>query len=180
MEGLFFYLFGTLAVISALATVTRRDAVTSAFWLIFCFLCVAALFALLSAHFMAILQILHYAGAIMVFFLFVTMFLGKEKTKVGGGSRLLPLLALVTLIGAGLVMTQLMRGGAEPFPEISASYGSIEWVSEELLVRYLRILVPEACWIHRDPFDRECASISQRRDRCDRPQDPEGLLAVAT
>ena len=47
MEGLFFYIFGTLAVIAALATITRRDPVTSAFWLIFCFLNLAALYAML-------------------------------------------------------------------------------------------------------------------------------------
>ena len=79
MEGLFFYLFATLAVISALAMITRKDPVTSAFWLIFCFLNLAALFALLEAHLMAVLQVLIYAGAIMVFFLFVTMFLGKVQ-----------------------------------------------------------------------------------------------------
>ena len=84
MEGLFFYLFGTLAVISALATITRRDPVTSAFWLIFCFLNVAALFATLQAHLMAALQILIYAGAIMVFFLFVTMFLGRPSVAPRG------------------------------------------------------------------------------------------------
>ena len=89
MEGLFFYIFGTLAVIAALATITRRDPVTSAFWLIFCFLNVAALFAVLQAHLMAALQILIYAGAIMVFFLFVTMFLGKVKRRAAGPSKFL-------------------------------------------------------------------------------------------
>lgn len=137
MEGWFFYLFATLAVMSAVATVTRRDAVTSAFWLIFCFLCVAALFALLSAHFMAILQILIYAGAIMVFFLFVTMFLGQEKPRMAGGSRLLPLIALATLVAGAMVMTRLMTGEREAFPDVSQSYGSVEWVSEVLLSRYL-------------------------------------------
>ena len=63
MEGLFFYIFGTLAVIAALATITRRDPVTSAFWLIFCFLNVAALFAVLQAHLMAVLQQLRGQGA---------------------------------------------------------------------------------------------------------------------
>ena len=90
MEGLFFYLFATAAVISAVAMVTRKDPVTSAFWLIFCFLNVAALFATLSAHLMAVLQVLIYAGAIMVFFLFVTMFLGKTKRRSRSPIRCCP------------------------------------------------------------------------------------------
>ena len=101
MEGLFFYIFGTLAVIAALATITRRDPVTSAFWLIFCFLNVAALFAVLQAHLMAALQILIYAGAIMVFFLFVTMFLGKAKRSAAGPNRFLFGIGLVTVLAMG-------------------------------------------------------------------------------
>ena len=83
MEALFFYLLGGLSVLGAVAFVTRREAVPAAFWLVFCFLNVAALFALLSAHLLAALQILLYAGAIMVFFLFVIMLLGRRRACRG-------------------------------------------------------------------------------------------------
>lgn len=137
MEALFFYLFATVAVLAALLTVTRRDAVTAAFWLIFCFLCVAALFALLSAHFMAILQILLYAGAIMVFFLFVIMFLGKKEPKEGGGNRVVLLGGFATVVGLGVAMTRLLGAESAAFETAPASYGAIEPVSELLLSRYL-------------------------------------------
>jgi NADH-quinone oxidoreductase subunit J len=137
MEGLFFYLFATLAVIAALLTVTRRDAVMSAFWLIFCFLCVAALFALLNAHFMAVLQVLLYAGAIMVFFIFVIMFLGKDKPKQAGGNRALPAVGMLIILGLGVTMTRLLGREAAAFDPAPASFGTIEPVSELLLSRYL-------------------------------------------
>ena len=137
MEGAFFYFFATLAVLSALLTITRKDAVTSAFWLIFCFLSVAALFAMLSAHFMAVLQVLLYAGAIMVFFLFVTMFLGQERARVERSGRAAMAIGLATLLGAAWGMSRVVRGEASDFPEVSETFGGIEWVSETLLTKYL-------------------------------------------
>jgi len=139
MEALFFYLFGTVAVLAALLTVTRREPVTSAFWLIGCFLSVACLFALLSAHFMAILQILLYAGAIMVFFLFVIMFLGKDR-PVESTSRHWFLIGMATVLAAGILMTRLVRGErgeAREFPELSGTFGGVEGVSELLLTEYI-------------------------------------------
>lgn len=137
MEGLFFYLFGTAAVISAIAMITRRDPVTSAFWLIFCFLNVAALFATLQAHLMAVLQILIYAGAIMVFFLFVTMFLGKTKRAISRPNPLLYGVAGATAIAIALAMVSLLRGRPAEFPEVPDSFGTVEAVSRLLLNDYL-------------------------------------------
>ncbi len=108
MEALFFYLFGGLAVITALVTITRRDAVTSAFWLIACFLNVAALFAMLSAQFIAVMQILIYAGAIMVFFLFVTMFLGEPRRVRLNRGRAIPLISTVTVLLLAWALTPLL------------------------------------------------------------------------
>jgi NADH-quinone oxidoreductase subunit J len=136
MEGILFYLFSTLAVLSALVTITRKDPVASAFWLVFCFLTIAALFAMLSAHFMAILQILLYAGAIMVFFIFVTMFLGQGKRQRGSTGWPLMLIALATVVVSGLLMMRAVRGTPRGFPEVAGSYGSIERISELLFTRY--------------------------------------------
>lgn len=137
MEGLFFYLFATSAVISAIAMITRRDPVTSAFWLIFCFLNVAALFATLEAHLMAVLQILIYAGAIMVFFLFVTMFLGKTKRAISRPNPLLYGIAGATAIAIALAMMSLLGGRPSEFPDVEDSYGTIEGVSHLLLSEYI-------------------------------------------
>ncbi|RKZ05817.1 hypothetical protein DRQ53_06760 [bacterium] len=137
MEGLFFYIFGTLAVIGALATITRRDPVTSAFWLIFCFLNVAALFAVLQAHLMAALQILIYAGAIMVFFLFVTMFLGKATRRAAGPNRFLFGAGIASVIAMGTLIGRVVTSDRAAFGPVGEEYGTVESVSELLLGSYI-------------------------------------------
>ncbi len=137
MEGLFFYLFATLAVIAALAMVTRRDPVTSAFWLIFCFLNVAALFATLEAHLIAVLQVLIYAGAIMVFFLFVTMFLGRTKRASSGTHTALIGFALLTAAALVALLGRVVGSSPRAFLAAPEGFGTIEGVSETLLRHYL-------------------------------------------
>ena len=70
-----FYLFGIIAVVSALLFVTRKSPVAAALWLVNTMFCLAALYVLLDAHFIGAIQVLVYAGAIMVVFLFVIMLL---------------------------------------------------------------------------------------------------------
>src|SRR5436189_973032 len=70
-----FYLFGLIAIVSALLFVTRKSPVAAALWLVNTMFCLAALFVLLDAQFIGIIQVLVYAGAIMVVFLFVIMLL---------------------------------------------------------------------------------------------------------
>src|SRR5687768_13328808 len=70
-----FYLFGIIAVVSALLFVTRRSPVAAALWLVNTMFCLAALYVLLDAQFIGAIQVLVYAGAIMVVFLFVIMLL---------------------------------------------------------------------------------------------------------
>jgi NADH-quinone oxidoreductase subunit J len=70
-----FYLFGLLAIASAIAFVTRRSPVSAALWLVVTMFNLAALYVMLDAHFIGAIQVLVYAGAIMVVFLFVVMLL---------------------------------------------------------------------------------------------------------
>jgi NADH-quinone oxidoreductase subunit J len=70
-----FYLFGLFAVVSALLFVTRKSPVTAALWLVSTMFSLAAMYVLLDAQFIAAMQVLVYAGAIMVVFLFVIMLL---------------------------------------------------------------------------------------------------------
>ncbi len=73
MPLLVFMVIGTLAVASSILVVAMRNPVHSALFLLLTFLCVAALFVLKSAEFVAAVQVLVYAGGIMVLFLFVVM-----------------------------------------------------------------------------------------------------------
>jgi len=70
-----FYLFGLLAIASALAFVTRKSPVSAALWLVSVLFNLAALYVMMGAHFVGVIQVLVYAGAIMVVFLFVVMLL---------------------------------------------------------------------------------------------------------
>ncbi|HKR08258.1 MAG TPA: NADH-quinone oxidoreductase subunit J, partial [Gemmatimonadaceae bacterium] len=70
-----FYLFGVIALASALAFVTRKSPVAAALWLVNTMFSLAALYVMLDAQFIGVMQVLLYAGAIMVVFLFVVMLL---------------------------------------------------------------------------------------------------------
>src|SRR5512141_3477874 len=70
-----FYFFGLAAIVSALLFVTRKSPVAAALWLVNTMFSLAALYVMLDAQFIGAIQVLVYAGAIMVVFLFVIMLL---------------------------------------------------------------------------------------------------------
>lgn len=76
-EGIVFFALATISVISSLMVVLKKNSVSSAFSLILVLFSFAGIFALLKAHAMAAFQILVYAGAIMVLFVFVIMLLNQ-------------------------------------------------------------------------------------------------------
>jgi NADH-quinone oxidoreductase subunit J len=80
-EQAIFWLLAGLTVFFALFTMTRRNPVTAVMSLVGTFFCLAGIYATLSAHFLAILQVLVYAGAIMVLFIFVVMILNREEVS---------------------------------------------------------------------------------------------------
>ena len=82
MEGLSFWLGGTLTVTAGMLAVTRRNAVASVMWLVAAFLGMAVLFFGMDAAFIGVIQILVYAGAILVLFLFVIMLLNLTPTAL--------------------------------------------------------------------------------------------------
>jgi NADH-quinone oxidoreductase subunit J len=106
-----FFVFAACAGGSALAMITRKSPVASAMWLIGTFFSLAAIYTLLGAFFIGIIQILVYAGAIMVLFLFVIMLLnlGNDieadirgtgwKVMAGGGA--LVMIALLARVFSG-------------------------------------------------------------------------------
>ncbi len=93
-----FYLFGLLAIASALAFVTRKSAVAAALWLVNTMFCLSALYVMLDAQFLGAVQVLVYAGAIMVVFIFVVMLL-----NLGQASDVTDIRGLGGKLSAGLV-----------------------------------------------------------------------------
>ncbi|MBU2500829.1 NADH-quinone oxidoreductase subunit J [bacterium] len=141
MEGILFWFCGALLFLGGLMMVVQRSAVVSAVWLVFAFVCAAGIFAVLEAPFVAILQILVYAGAIMVLFLFVIMML-QGPVLEGEGKRiplgLWPLIALppaaVVVLVVGYLRQPQKTGFAGPVPE---GFGSVSHVAGLLLGKYL-------------------------------------------
>ncbi|HEY0930201.1 MAG TPA: NADH-quinone oxidoreductase subunit J [Gemmatimonas sp.] len=87
-----FYFFSLLAIASALLFVTRKNPVPAALWLVNVMFALAGLYVMLDAPFVGTIQVLVYAGAIMVTFVFVVMLLNLGKTEISDirslGSRL--------------------------------------------------------------------------------------------
>ena len=107
-----FYLFGLLAIASALAFVTRKSPVAAALWLVSVMFNLAALYVMMGAHFVGVIQVIVYAGAIMVVFLFVVMLLnlghkdelsdirGKWGLIAAGGIGVALLAQIIVLVRA--------------------------------------------------------------------------------
>ena len=122
-EKVLFLIFAVLAVAGGLGMVTRKNIVHALLLLVFTFVNVAAIFLLTQAYFLAVVQILVYAGAIMVLFVFVIMFLNlrtyAQEEQVHRGQRwvavVLSVLVLVefVVILAGITFVSA-GGGATP------------------------------------------------------------------
>ena len=82
MTTVLFYVFAVTAIAAAVFAISRKNAVSSALWLVLMFFGLAGTYVLLEAYFVAVIQILVYAGAIMVLFLFVIMLIDLRKEEL--------------------------------------------------------------------------------------------------
>ena len=139
MEHVAFVLIAALAVGSALGLVLRRNAIHGALFLVVNLASVAALYLMLGAEFLAAAQVIVYAGAIMVLFVFAIMVLIPGKEETGPDPRRpwrLVAVPLGALLGLQLiVVVRALRGGAPagaaPVP------GSVEAIARLLFTQYL-------------------------------------------
>nr|WP_309397604.1 NADH-quinone oxidoreductase subunit J [Cerasicoccus maritimus] len=144
MADFLFFLFSALTVLSAFLVTVSRNAVNGAMFMILSFVGMACLFLLLEAYFLAALQVLVYAGAVMVLFLFIVMLLDADKARsvrpdrltivaaTVGGLMLISGLAYVTFGPSAAPSTELpaitempQNATAEniPFTTASRSFG---------------------------------------------------------
>jgi len=113
----FFYFLSALAVISGVLVITRRNAVHSALALIVTLLAVSGLYLMLYAPFVAGVQIIVYAGGIMVLFLFVIMLVNLERTvKERQFNRIWPVGVVAAVALLGLFVSVFVKG-KNLFPE---------------------------------------------------------------
>src|SRR6266852_3694615 len=110
-----FYYLATASVASAILAVTRRNPAHSMLWVLALFLHVAGIFLLLGAEFLAGVQVIVYAGAILVFYLFVVMLLDlpDEEARPRFGNHW-PLAAAVGLCFAALAWLARVGAGVAP------------------------------------------------------------------
>ena len=110
-----FYLFGIIAIASALLFVTRKSPVAAALWLVNVLFCLAAIYVLLDAQFIGAIQVLVYAGAIMVVFLFVVMLLNLGHPDQLSDIRGIGWRLAAGFVGA-LMLAQIMVLARAKFP----------------------------------------------------------------
>ncbi len=141
METYLFVVLAVLAIASALGMILSKSTVTSALMLVINLVTLSGVYLLLQAQFLALIQILVYAGAIMVLFLFVIMLLNVDKEEtLFEKFRMKYLLAFLlgTVILAQILYT--IGGAADLLPEISPDMlfaGTVEAIGDVLYTEFL-------------------------------------------
>lgn len=110
-ESIVFYLFAALAVFAALGVVIARSAVRSALSLALVFLSLAAMYILLNAPFLAVAQIMIYAGAVLILFLFVIMVLNPRLDIIGARTNAQTVAAAIFSVAFLILMVVSLVGG---------------------------------------------------------------------
>jgi len=141
MQLLMFYIFAIGAVVSGLVMVTQKRPVRAAMALIACMSFLAGLYVLLDAHLIAVLQLIVYAGAIMVLFLFVIMLLNVDQ-KEGQTARNAVLLQFIAVLVVGLslvMMVSLVKVDMSLFAlgDGASQFGTTRAVGKMLFTEFL-------------------------------------------
>ncbi len=138
MEQIAFWVLATLAVTSGIVVITQRRPVLSALALAFNLVSIAAFYLLLHAQFVALLQVIVYAGAIMVLILFVIMLLNLQDESREGPARVLqrPLGVVLALAFVTLVAIGIARTAPGPFGSAGENFGTVGTLGRELFSRF--------------------------------------------
>ena len=139
-EQVIFVVFAVPLVLAAAGVVVARSPMYAAMSLVAAFFCLAGIYVLLSAHLIAFMQILVYAGAVMVLFLFVIMLLSlgnehlqPEKQKA---MQLLGVLGAVALVALVAYASRIATADAEA-AAVAADFGTVKAVGRALFTKYL-------------------------------------------
>ena len=159
MESVVFYIFATAAVLGGAMCVLQRSPVVSALWLMSTMFSLAAIYVLLDAELIGVLQVLVYVGAVLVLFLFVVMLLnlGQRSNDLRGPSSVAAALVIVGLLAieltvlwrytparlaAEVTQTPGMTDVAAAFPagqamQRAAAHNVVQSIAEPLFRTYL-------------------------------------------
>ena len=182
MDATVFYLSAIVSLVASLLVVTRKNPVHGAVFLVLFFTMISLDFLILRASFLAVIQVLVYAGAIMVLYLFVIMLLSLQPEKLDEGvTRGRKAFAAVASLGLFLLLAQAIRTSpkVQGTPELTAALpagmpdiGSTEVVGEELFKNQILpfeltsililIAVIAVIYLTKRPIDTPKADTPQR------------------
>jgi NADH-quinone oxidoreductase subunit J len=138
-EIVFFWIFAVPLMISALGVVFARNPVYAAMSLVSAFFFLAGIYILLTAHLIAFLQIIVYAGAIVVLFLFVIMLLSLSDAELGFDK--ITAMKWVGIAGGlgvfGLVIRAIAEVPIQQMRPVAADFGTVKAVGKLLFTQYL-------------------------------------------
>jgi len=139
-ETVLFVIFGVFALAGAVIMVWARNPVYSAMGLMLTMFSIAVFYVSNSAHFVAAVQVIIYAGAVMTLFLFVIMLIGVDKAE--NRSENLPVqrplaLTLIVLFGAGVVIAGRLAWTTGVRNPLNPVNGTVEAIGNELFRRWL-------------------------------------------
>jgi NADH-quinone oxidoreductase subunit J len=136
MEWAVFLLVGVTAVVTAVGLIVRPNPLHGALFLVGNLFCVAVLFLMLRAEFLALAQVIVYAGAIMVLFIFAIMLLIPGRAE-SGPDPLARARRFAVPVGAVLGLAILLVAGRTGGPAVQAAPGGVETIGRLLFTDYL-------------------------------------------
>lgn len=140
-EQSFVFVIGMTAILASLGVILCVTPIYSALYLIGNMMCLALLFLLYNAEFLAAVQVIVYAGAVMILFLFIIALLGAKKEKRDWSFQNLASLGFVGLLFCELLMS-MMVGETKPVegqvtPEMVQQVGSAKAIGIELFSHHI-------------------------------------------
>ena len=125
-EVILFGLFAAVALAGAVVMLTARNPVYSAMGLLIVMFAMALFYVLLDAHFVAAVQLLVYAGAVMTLFLFVIMMIGVDKRE--DNAETIPFQRVITFVVAGGLAAVIILAGRQAWVTGSDAFGTPDLV----------------------------------------------------
>ncbi len=139
VETVLFWVLAVLSIATALAVITNRNPMYSVLLLVVNFFCIGGLYLTLNAEFIAVIQIIVYAGAIMVLFLFVVMLLnlGSEKSLEPAFDAKKGLAFLLGLAFLAEMLVAMKDFSAIGSAKETFEYGKVEKIGLQLMTQYV-------------------------------------------
>ncbi|MEO6954654.1 MAG: NADH-quinone oxidoreductase subunit J [Polyangia bacterium] len=135
-----FWIFALFTILGAISTLMRKNDIAAVMSLVFTFFMLAGVYTFLSAHFIAVLQVLVYAGAIMVLFIFVVMVLNRDESEpwVWRGLAGKALFGVLPLLPLCYFLCTYLRDMPTKHPDApDAAFGTVAQVGQLLFTDYL-------------------------------------------